>query len=134
MGITLGLVEASSFPWASWPVAAPLAIGVVLLVPGVADVAMRDVPPGVSGAASGVSGAASGVVNVSRQVGTSVGLAVLGSIGVNAAIASWHTAAQSFVSGYHLAVGIGAACVLAAAAIALLGLATSAGSCAKRAD
>jgi MFS family permease len=127
--------------------------GFGVLVPGVTHVAMRDVP-------AGVSGAASGVVNASRQVGTSVGLAVLGSLGVTAAISDWHTAvhrfpastraaaakqtqdvaeahisavtqalgpayrdtaAQSFVHGYHLAVGVGAACVLAAAVAALLG-------------
>lgn len=114
---------------------------------------MRDVP-------AGVSGAASGVVNASRQIGTSVGLAVLGSIGTTVAISSWHTAlqrfptstrpaateqaqnvagghigavtqalgpayrdaaAQSFIHGYQLALGIGAACLLVAAATALLG-------------
>jgi MFS transporter, DHA2 family, methylenomycin A resistance protein len=128
--------------------------GFGVLVPGVTHVAMRDVP-------AGVSGAASGVVNASRQVGTSVGLAVLGSIGVTAAASRWgaaigrfpasaraaaarqaqnvagahisavtqalglayrQAAAQSFVHGYRLAVGIGAAFVLAAAAVALLGL------------
>ena len=124
-----------------------------ILVPGVTHVAMRDVP-------AGVSGAASGVVNASRQVGTSVGLAVLGSLGVTAATSHWDAtlhrfpalvrgaaakqaqnvagarisavthalgpayrdaAAQSFAHGYHLAVGIGAACVLAASVTALLG-------------
>ena len=119
---------------------------------------MRDVP-------TGVSGAASGVVNASRQVGTSVGLAVLGSLGVTAAISDWHAAiarlpgparpgpvrsadaqqaqnvagahigpvtqtlgpayrdiaAQAFVHGYHVAVGAGAICALAAAVTALLG-------------
>jgi hypothetical protein len=127
--------------------------GFGVLVPGVAHVAMRDVP-------AGASGAASGVVNASRQVGTSVGLAVLGSIGVTASTSRWnaairqfpasirataagqaqnvagarvsavtHTlgaayqdaAARSFLSGYRLAVGLGAACVLAAAAIAWSG-------------
>ncbi len=120
-------------------------------IPGTTHVAMRDVPPGVSGGASGV-------LNASRQVGTSVGLAVLGAVGVNAAAAKWnagqfpaairaralgqaqnvggarigavtrslgsayrHPAAESFVHGYHLAVGAGAACLLAAAAIALFG-------------
>ena len=52
------------------------------LVPGVVNVAMRDVPPGVSGGASGL-------VNAARQVGTSVGLAVLGTIGVHAATTAW---------------------------------------------
>jgi MFS transporter, DHA2 family, methylenomycin A resistance protein len=128
-------------------------LGFGVMVPGVTHVAMRDVP-------AGVSGAASGVVNASRQVGTSVGLAVLGSVGVAAATSHWdaasrrfpasvraaaarqvqnvagarisavthalgsayqEAAAQAFIHGYHLAVGIGAACVLAAATIALLG-------------
>lgn len=127
--------------------------GFGILVPGVTHVAMRDVPPGVSGAASGV-------LNASRQVGTSVGLAVLGSVGVSAAVSDWHSAIRrfpvslqataagqaqnvagahisavakalgpayrhaatsSFVHGYRLAVGIGAAWVLAAAVTALLG-------------
>jgi MFS transporter, DHA2 family, methylenomycin A resistance protein len=52
------------------------------LVPAITHVAMRDVP-------AGASGAASGVLNASRQIGTSVGLAVLGSIGVSAAVADW---------------------------------------------
>ena len=127
--------------------------GFGVLVPGVTHVAMRDVP-------SGASGAASGVVNASRQVGTSVGLAVLGSLGVTAATSYWnttirglpspirsvaarqaqnvggarigtvisvlgpsyrHAAAQAFVHGYQIAVGVGAGCLLAAAVVALLG-------------
>jgi hypothetical protein len=127
--------------------------GFGLLVPGLTKVGMRDVPPGVSGAASGV-------LNASKQVGTSVGLAVLGSLGVAFATSNWHTtiqrlpasaravaaqqaqnvagahvgavtkalgpsyrdaAAQAFVHGYHLAVGIAAACLLAGGVAALLG-------------
>jgi len=127
--------------------------GFGLLVPGVTHVAMRDVPPEISGAASSV-------VNASRQIGTSVGLAVLGALGVTSAIGNWRAAArrfpaatraealrqaqnvgggrinavaetlgaayrqpaaQSFVHGYHVAVGAGAACLLAAAIIAALG-------------
>jgi len=107
-----------------------------------------------------LAGAASGVVNASRQVGTSVGLAVLGSLGVTAAISDWRAtvarlpaaarpaasrqaqnvagahisavtaalgpayrdaAAQAFTHGYHLAVGVAAVCVLAAAVTAFLG-------------
>jgi len=129
-------------------------LGFGVLVPGVTHVAMRDVTQGASGAASGV-------VNASRQIGTSVGLAVLGSLGVGAATSQWHTttvhhlsgylraaaarqaqnvggaritavtqalgsayrhpAAQAFVRGYHLAVGVGATCLLAAGVIALAG-------------
>lgn len=123
-------------------------------VPGTTHVAMRDVPPGVSGAASGV-------LNASRQIGTSVGLAVVGAIGVHTAVSDWnartgrfpasiraraagqaqnvggarirtvtrslgsgyrHPATESFVHGYHLAVAIGAACLLAAAVVATVGL------------
>jgi DHA2 family methylenomycin A resistance protein-like MFS transporter len=132
--------------------------GFGLLVPGVTHVAMRDVPPEISGAASGV-------VNASRQLGTSAGLAVLGTLGVTSAIENWKAtaqrlpaairaealrqaqnvggarinavartlgaayrqpAAQSFAHGYHVAVGVGAACLLAAAVIAALGFRTSA--------
>ncbi|MEU6916034.1 MFS transporter [Streptomyces olindensis] len=57
-------------------------------VPAVTHVAMRDVPPGVSGAASGV-------LNASRQIGSSVCLAVLGTVGVNATVSAW----QGKVSG-----------------------------------
>jgi MFS family permease len=127
--------------------------GFGLLVPGVTHVAMRDVAPETSGAASSV-------VNASRQLGTSVGLAVLGAVGVTSAIGNWNAAArgfpaavraealrqaqnvggarinvvadalgaayrqpaaQSFVHGYHVAVGVGAGCLLAAAVIAVLG-------------
>ena len=126
--------------------------GLGLLVPGVTHVAMRDVPPEISGAASSV-------VNASRQIGTSIGLAVLGALGVRR-LGNWRAAAQrfpaatraealrqaqnvgggrinavaetlaaayrqpaaqSFVHGYHVAVGAGAACLLAAAIIAALG-------------
>jgi hypothetical protein len=56
--------------------------GAGMWIPGVANVAMRDVPPGLSGTASGV-------FNASRQVGTSVGLAILGAVGAHSAISAW---------------------------------------------
>ncbi len=56
--------------------------GFGMLVPALTHCAMRDVP-------AGVSGAASAVLNASRQIGTSVGLAVLGTVGVSATIADW---------------------------------------------
>lgn len=63
--------------------------GFGVLVPGVTHVAMRDVP-------AGTSGGASGVLNAARQVGTSVGLAVLGSLGAAAATSAWGAAARHF--------------------------------------
>jgi hypothetical protein len=57
-------------------------IGTGMWIPGVANVAMRDVPPGLSGTASGV-------FNASRQVGTSVGLAILGAVEAGAATSAW---------------------------------------------
>jgi MFS transporter, DHA2 family, methylenomycin A resistance protein len=124
-------------------------IGWGTLVPGVVNVAMRDVPPAFSGGASGL-------VNAARQVGTSVGLAVLGSIGIRAATTSWagrsagvpgataqaqavaggqigavtHAlgsqyrpdATAAFVSGYHVALLVAAGSTLAAAVVAVVGL------------
>jgi MFS transporter, DHA2 family, methylenomycin A resistance protein len=60
--------------------------GTGMWIPGVANVAMRDVPPALSGTASGV-------FNASRQVGTSIGLAILGAIGTHAATSAWTTQA-----------------------------------------
>jgi EmrB/QacA subfamily drug resistance transporter len=56
--------------------------GTGIWIPGIANVAMRDVPPGLSGTASGV-------FNASRQVGTSIGLAILGAVGADAATSAW---------------------------------------------
>jgi EmrB/QacA subfamily drug resistance transporter len=63
--------------------------GFGLSVPALTHVAMRDIP-------SGMSGVASGVLNAARQLGTSLGLAVLGTIGVRAAMTSWHAATSQF--------------------------------------
>jgi hypothetical protein len=57
-------------------------IGWGALVPGIVNVGMRDVPRGVVGGAAGL-------LNAARQIGTSVGLAVLGTIGVHTATSSW---------------------------------------------
>ena len=94
--VVLGLATAST------PVALAeagyfiLGAGYGALVPGVANVAMRDVP-------AGVSGAASGILNTCRQIGTSVGLAVLGAVGVSVALAGWTSRAASAHLGAHAA-------------------------------
>lgn len=58
--------------------------GTGIWIPGVANVAMREVPPGLSGTASGL-------FNACRQVGTSIGLAILGAIGAEAATSAWRS-------------------------------------------
>jgi MFS transporter, DHA2 family, methylenomycin A resistance protein len=127
-------------------------IGYGTMAPPVANVAMRDVPLEVAGAASGALSAA-------RQVGTSVGLALLGAVGGVAASADWSSrvgavpsagqlaqqvagaqlavvtatlgdgywqpAVDSFLHGYHLAVGAAAVCAVLTAVIAAAGLANS---------
>ncbi|HVX20133.1 MAG TPA: MFS transporter [Acidimicrobiales bacterium] len=60
-----------------------IAVGFGLLSPVASTVVMSS----VAGAASGI---ASGILNTSRQIGTSVGLAVLGSVGVTVAVRRWH--------------------------------------------
>ncbi|MBQ6642330.1 MAG: MFS transporter [Saccharopolyspora sp.] len=98
-------------------------VGFGLLVPGITSVAMRDV-------ARPVAGAASAMLNSSRQLGTAVGLALVGALGAAATQHSWGssrhrathtittgnlhgvpprlqaTASNSFEIGYHVALGI----------------------------
>ena len=132
-------------------------IGFGALTPGVAHLAMRDVTPGSSGVASGV-------LNAARQLGTSVGLAILATLGVRTAVSAWntritgfppsirdaaqhqaqnvggariaavtrtlggtyrHPATQSFLAGYHLALGAGVVCLVIAALVAAVGFRSS---------
>jgi EmrB/QacA subfamily drug resistance transporter len=65
-----------------WPCYVLIGLGYGLLVPAVASAAMADVPPGSAGVGSGI-------LNSARQVGSSVGLAVLGSLGISAVARSW---------------------------------------------
>ncbi len=140
-------------PWTPFAVAglgyALLGAGYGTAIPGVTNVAMRDVP-------AGYSGIAAGLLNTSRQVGTSVGLAVLGTIGASAAAAGWAiragrvrsyprwdrdvasaqvnavgralgsgyrlAASASFSHGLHVALAAAGACMALAAAVSLLGL------------
>ena len=83
--------------------------GTGMWIPGVANVAMRDVPPGLSGTASGV-------FNASRQVGTSIGLAILGAIGADAATSAW-TSQAAHLSGAARRAAIGQARNVASARI-----------------
>ena len=60
-----------------------LGFGYGLFIPAGSNIAMNRIP-------AGFSGIASGAINTSRQIGSSVGLAVLGSIGVTVTLHSWH--------------------------------------------
>jgi hypothetical protein len=57
-------------------------IGNGMLIPGVTNAAMRDIPPDFVGTASGV-------LNTARQTGTSIGLSVLGTISASVSAATW---------------------------------------------
>ena len=69
--------------------------GFGIFVPATTHAAMRDVP-------AGVSGAASGVLNASRQIGSSVCLAVLGTVGVNGAVSAWRSKVSGLAGAEHV--------------------------------
>jgi EmrB/QacA subfamily drug resistance transporter len=75
-----------------WPCYVLIGLGYGLLVPAVASAAMADVPPPSAGIGSGI-------LNSARQVGSSVGLAVLGSLGISAVTRSWRGALGAFPVG-----------------------------------
>lgn len=118
-------------------------VGFGLLVPGITHVAMRD----ISGP---VAGAASAVLNSSRQLGTAIGLALVGAIGAAMTHHTWAasrfgytgpapstiatgnlegipahmqaTARNAFETGYHVALGICVASLLVAVGLSLQAL------------
>lgn len=67
-------------------------LGFGLFAPAVATSAMRSVPQGISGIASGL-------LNAGRQIGTSMGLAVVGTVGTAAALAAWSRATAGLPAG-----------------------------------
>jgi hypothetical protein len=74
------------------------------------------------------AGVASGALNTSRELAGSVGIAVMGAILAareSNALAHGATTSAAFVSGYTLALEIGAAVLLAGAPIALAALRSS---------
>ena len=115
-------------------------VGFGLLVPGITHVAMRDI-------VGPVAGAASAVLNSSRQLGTAVGLALVGAIGAAATQHAWtnthpadkgpnsasiitgnlhgvpghmrDAASSAFEMGYHVALGVCVASLLLAVGISL---------------
>jgi MFS family permease len=73
----------TSTPFAVFAVSfALMGAGYAMAIPAITSMAMSDAPPGTSGAASGI-------LNSSRQIGASVGLAVMGTVGINSAVSDW---------------------------------------------
>ena len=74
----------------AWPAACYILVGVGfgLMVPAGSAAAMAEVPPGSSGVGSAL-------FNSCRQIGTAMGLAILGSVAAGAILADWHQRAGS---------------------------------------
>ncbi len=85
--------QQTSTPFA-WAAACYILVGVGfgLMVPAGSSAAMAEVPPGSSGIGSGL-------FNACRQIGTAIGLAVLGSVGSSVILASWHRRVGSLPPG-----------------------------------
>jgi MFS transporter, DHA2 family, methylenomycin A resistance protein len=85
------LTTATPFAWAA---ACYILVGVgfALMVPAASTAAMAEVPEGSSGIGSGL-------FNATRQIGTAMGLAILGSIGASVILADWHQRSAAFPPG-----------------------------------
>ena len=81
------LTTTTPFPW---PAACYIVVGVGfgLMVPAGSSAAMAEVPPGSSGIGSAL-------FNSCRQIGTVMGLAILGSVAASVILADWHQRAGS---------------------------------------
>jgi MFS transporter, DHA2 family, methylenomycin A resistance protein len=81
----LGMSQLRTTTEFAWPAACYILVGVGfgLMVPAVSAAAMAQVPVGSSGIGSGL-------FNACRQIGTAIGLAILGSIGSGVILADWH--------------------------------------------
>jgi EmrB/QacA subfamily drug resistance transporter len=103
-----------------FPTMTLLGIGAGTAFPALMTLAM-------SGATPQDAGLASGLVNTTAQIGGAFGLAVLATVSAsrtNALAAAGHSANAALVGGYHVAFWIGAALMVAAAAVAALTLRT----------
>ena len=87
---TLGMSQLNTTTPFAWPAACYIVVGAGfgLMVPAGSAAAMAEVP-------AGSSGIGSALFNSCRQVGTAMGLAILGSIAGTAILADWHRHAGS---------------------------------------
>jgi DHA2 family multidrug resistance protein-like MFS transporter len=78
----------------AWPAACYILVGVgfALMVPAVSAAAMAEVP-------AGSSGIGSALFNACRQIGTAMGLAILGSVGAGVIRTDWHRQAAFLPTG-----------------------------------
>jgi hypothetical protein len=82
------LTTATPFAWAAvWYIL--VGAGFALMVPAGSTAAMAQVPEGSSGIGSGL-------FNACRQIGTAMGLAILGSVGASVILADWHRQSATF--------------------------------------
>jgi DHA2 family methylenomycin A resistance protein-like MFS transporter len=85
------LTTARPFAWAA-SCYILVGVGFALMVPAGSTAAMASVPEGSSGIGSGL-------FNASRQIGTAMGLAILGSVGASVILADWHRQSGAFPPG-----------------------------------
>lgn len=85
------LTTVTPFAWAAaWYIL--VGAGFALMVPAGSTAAMAQVPEGSSGIGSGL-------FNACRQIGTAMGLAILGSVGASVILADWNRHARALPSG-----------------------------------
>jgi EmrB/QacA subfamily drug resistance transporter len=76
----------------AWPWFVVMGAGYGMLVPAISSAAMGDVP-------AGSAGVGSGLLNSARQLGASVGLAIVGSLGVSATARVWNRGGEALFAG-----------------------------------
>jgi DHA2 family methylenomycin A resistance protein-like MFS transporter len=88
----LGMSQLNTTTPYAWPAACYIVVGVGfgLMVPAGSSAAMAEVPDGSSGIASAL-------FNSCRQIGTALGLAILGSVAASAILADWHQRAGTLL-------------------------------------
>jgi MFS transporter, DHA2 family, methylenomycin A resistance protein len=88
---TLGMSQLTTTSTFALPAVSYVLVGVGfgLMVPAGSAAAMAEVPPDSSGIGSGL-------FNACRQIGTAMGLAILGSIATSIIVADWHSQIRSF--------------------------------------